>query len=305
MNIAEIYAKISKAVVRIETEESHGSGIIIDKRGLVLTNYHVVEFENFAILFFYNGKIDIGRVIISNRKRDVAFIYFKLKGLPEAKLNYSKKIKIGEEIIAVGHPKNLPYSVTKGIVSYPVRIIEEDPHLPYIQYDAVIHFGSSGGPIINQNGEVIGITCKGWDKDLNLAIPISDIKLYLSDIKNRFNWYQTSKYCCICGNANSHVVKFCQKCGTRLPSHGELVQEIKNAKSMINEKVMCKSCLNINTKENMICSFCGSSLHSIRISMKEDKYLSRKVAVCPVCKKRNNITERYCKHCGIVLPKSR
>ncbi|MCX7994206.1 MAG: serine protease [candidate division WOR-3 bacterium] len=147
MNITKIFAKVKNAIVRVETEGGFGTGIVVDKRGIILTNHHVVELENIATLYFYNGKIEIGKIIYANRARDIAFIYINQQNLYEAKLSYLQKTKIGEEIIAITNP------------------------------------GSSGGPIINRMGEVVGMTCMGFSEGLNLAIPISDIKSYLLDIK--------------------------------------------------------------------------------------------------------------------------
>lgn len=303
MNIEKIFAKVKNSVVRVETGDGSGSGIIVDERGIVLTNCHVVELKNIAALLLYNGRIDFGRVIYSNRIRDIAFLYVNLRNLPVAKLNYSPKMKIGEEIIAIGHPAGLPYSVTMGIISYPTRIIEEEPGLPYIQYDAVTNFGSSGGPIIDQKGKVIGIACKGkgQSEGLNLAIPTSDIKSYILDVKNRFGWYKSAKYCSICGNANDYNNKFCQTCGSTLTTNSELNNEINEWKSLFKEKLVCKNCMNINPKENMKCNFCGAILRSLKTNAKNNKKDTTKNIACPVCEKINNMSEQYCTNCGVRL----
>ena len=162
-------------------ERGQGSGVIIDSSGLVLTNAHVVERVDRVAITLQNGNQVDGTVIGTDQVTDLALVKIKeFPGLVSAKLGDSEDIQVGDWAIALGTPYGLESTVTLGIVSSLHRDINtlgfSDKRLDLIQTDAAINPGNSGGPLINSNGEVIGINTlvrSGPGAGLGFAIPIN------------------------------------------------------------------------------------------------------------------------------------
>ncbi|MBI4132805.1 MAG: trypsin-like peptidase domain-containing protein [Candidatus Sungbacteria bacterium] len=152
----EIYAKIAPAVVLIETSVGSGSGIVIESNGLILTNAHVIEGTNQAIVKI-GGTIAIASVLGRDENVDLALLKIERTNLPVVELGDSNEValKRGEEVFAFGYPLGFKGDVTatRGIIS--ARQIVDG--VIYLQTDATIHPGNSGGPLVNNLGQVIGI----------------------------------------------------------------------------------------------------------------------------------------------------
>ena len=168
---------------RPSIEQSQGSGFIFAD-GLVMTNAHVVSGSDMVIVGLTNGKKLKGKVIGQDFFTDIALIKIEGKGpWPKANLGDSTKIKVGDWAIAVGNPFGLENTVTLGIISNLKRNVTQlgiyDKKLDLIQTDAAINPGNSGGPLLNSNGEVIGINTlirSGPGAGLSFAIPINKAK---------------------------------------------------------------------------------------------------------------------------------
>ena len=164
-------------------EQSQGSGFIFAD-GLVMTNAHVVNGSDKLIIGLTNGKKLKGKLIGQDSFTDLAVLKLEGKGpWPKALLGDSSKIKVGDWAIAVGNPFGLENTVTLGIISNLKRNVKElgiyDKKLELIQTDAAINPGNSGGPLLNSNGEVIGINTlirSGPGAGLSFAIPINKAK---------------------------------------------------------------------------------------------------------------------------------
>ena len=164
-------------------ENSQGSGFVFAE-GLVITNSHVVNKSDKVIIGLTNGKKYQGKLIGQDLFTDLAVLKIDGKGpWPIAKLGDSSKIKVGDWAIAVGNPFGLENTVTLGIVSNLKRNVTQlgiyDKKLELIQTDAAINPGNSGGPLLNSNGEVIGINTlirSGPGAGLSFAIPINKAK---------------------------------------------------------------------------------------------------------------------------------
>ena len=164
-------------------EQSQGSGFIFAD-GLVMTNAHVVNGSDKVIVGLTNGKKLKGKVIGQDFFTDIAVLKIDGKGpWPKANLGDSTKIKVGDWAIAVGNPFGLENTVTLGIISNLKRNVTQlgiyDKKLELIQTDAAINPGNSGGPLLNKNGEVIGINTlirSGPGAGLSFAIPINKAK---------------------------------------------------------------------------------------------------------------------------------
>ena len=164
-----------------DRERGQGSGIIINDKGLVLTNAHVVERVDDVAVTLANGTICEGKVLGSDAVTDIALVKIEDNSYSSfAPLGNSEDLEVGDWAIALGTPYGLEKTVTLGIVSSLHRDINtlgfSDKRLDLIQTDAAINPGNSGGPLINSNGEVIGINTlvrSGPGAGLGFAIPIN------------------------------------------------------------------------------------------------------------------------------------
>ncbi len=138
-------------------ENSLGSGFIIDRKGYIVTNYHVIDGADEIQVKMYNDKEYAATVVGGDPKTDLALIKIDAKGLVPLKLGSSDDLKVGTWVVAIGSPFGLEQTVTAGIVSAKGRILGSGPYDDFIQTDASINPGNSGGPLLNMDGEVIGI----------------------------------------------------------------------------------------------------------------------------------------------------
>ncbi len=164
-----------------DKERGQGSGVIIDKNGLILTNAHVVERVDIVSITLPDGTIYDGKVLGSDSITDLALVQVKEDiNSKVAPLGDSEKLEVGDWAIALGTPYGLEKTVTLGIISSLHRDINSlgfsDKRLDLIQTDAAINPGNSGGPLVNSSGEVIGINTlvrSGPGAGLGFAIPIN------------------------------------------------------------------------------------------------------------------------------------
>jgi S1-C subfamily serine protease len=161
-------------------ERGQGSGIVIDAKGLVLTNAHVVDGADHVEVSLADGRALEGQVLGADPITDLAVVSIAGSGLKAAPLGDSEALEVGDWAIALGTPYGLERTVTLGIVSSLHRNITSlgfsDKRLELIQTDAAINPGNSGGPLINASGEVVGINTlvrSGPGAGLGFAIPIN------------------------------------------------------------------------------------------------------------------------------------
>ncbi|WP_034995326.1 Do family serine endopeptidase [Beijerinckia mobilis] len=143
---------------RERRSNSLGSGFVIDPAGIIITNNHVIADANEVTVIFTDGQKLKAQVIGKDTKVDVAVLKVKPeKPLKAVKFGNSDKMRVGDPVLAVGNPFGLGGTVTAGIISARNRNIDSGPYDNYIQTDAAINRGNSGGPLFNMAGEVIGI----------------------------------------------------------------------------------------------------------------------------------------------------
>ena len=171
-----------------------GSGFIIDPKGLVLTNHHVVDGADTLKIRLQNEKEYTATLIGSDSKTDVALLQIVREAgdtepLPYIKLGDSAQLEVGEWVIAIGNPFGLSHTVTTGIVSAKGRNIGAGPYDEFIQTDAAINPGNSGGPLLNLKGEVVGMNTaiisgnSGGNVGIGFATPINIVSSILKDLK--------------------------------------------------------------------------------------------------------------------------
>lgn len=163
---------------RVVPQKGAGSGFIIDAKGLVLTNYHVIKGADEIKVTLKDGRKLDGQVIGKDASLDLAVIEVKAKDLPTLKLGDSSKIRPGEWVIAIGNPYGFANTVTAGIVSATGRTLKNLGKDNLIQTDTPINPGNSGGPLLNYKGEVIGINVAivSGAQSIGFAIPINAAK---------------------------------------------------------------------------------------------------------------------------------
>ena len=182
----DLFNKSVPAVVVIYAFDSNfemlgqGTGFVIDQTGIIATNYHVIENSFFLRVAFTNGeKFEVSNILNTDAERDIALLKIKGYDLPKIPLGNSNKISIGDKVIAIGNPLGLSNTLSSGIISG----IRTDLGYKLIQTTTPISPGSSGGPLLNAKGEVIGLTTmylKGG-QNLNFAVPINYLMALLQD----------------------------------------------------------------------------------------------------------------------------
>lgn len=165
-----------------------GSGFIVDKSGYIVTNFHVVTDASRITVKLESGEEYAARVIGMDDETDLAILKIEAgRDLPVVKLGNSDKAQVGDWVLAIGSPFGLARTVTAGIVSQTKRETPSSVYQKFIQTDAAINLGNSGGPLVNMDGEVIGVnsqiaTSTGDYNGIGLALPSNDVAYVYSEI---------------------------------------------------------------------------------------------------------------------------
>ncbi|MDQ1237980.1 MAG: Trypsin-like serine protease [Thermodesulfobacteriota bacterium] len=168
-------------------QQGLGSGFLFDPRGYILTNRHVIKGADEIMVTLAGNKKIKAKLVGADERTDVAVIKIEGKDLPHAKLGDSQTLDVGDWVLAIGNPFGLTQTVTSGIVSAKGRskmgILEYED---FIQTDAAINPGNSGGPLVNIDGQVIGmntaiISGSGGYMGIGFAIPVDVIKQVISN----------------------------------------------------------------------------------------------------------------------------
>ncbi len=193
-DIQGILAKVEPAVVAIRTGSGEGTGFVISADGVVVTNNHVVQGANGNIeVTFTDGTSKTAKVLGTSGDNDLAVLKVDATGLAFAKLGNSDETQVGDEVIAIGNALALEggLSVTRGIISAKGRTVPEETGgatlYNVLQTDAAINPGNSGGPLVNANGEVIGINTAiappQEAQNIGFAISIDAAKSVIADLR--------------------------------------------------------------------------------------------------------------------------
>jgi serine protease Do len=167
--------------------EGAGSGFVIDPAGYILTNYHVVEEADRVAVTLADGRVLRASVVGIDPAIDVALLHIPASNLPVAPLGDSDGLRVGEWVCAIGNPLGYVHSVTVGVISFLGRKVWDPSLDAFIQTDAGISYGNSGGPLINARGEVVGITTamSSQASSIGFAIPINQVMAVLPQLKER------------------------------------------------------------------------------------------------------------------------
>ena len=169
-------------------QRSLGSGFLIDDNGFIVTNNHVIDDADQIKVIMADDKEFDAELVGRDPKTDLALIRIQgAKNLSHLELGDSEKLKVGTWVVAIGSPFGLEQTVTAGIVSAKGRIIGSGPYDDFIQTDASINPGNSGGPLLNMEGEVVGINTAiiASGQGIGFAIPINLAKGIIDQLKDR------------------------------------------------------------------------------------------------------------------------
>jgi len=203
---------LENSIFKVIVEDGSGTGFILDGYDYIITNYHVVSHFKEAILEDINKNRYLATVVMVNSVADIAFLVCEdLKNRQSAiKLKKDLNITNGQKVNIAGFAFGMPYVITEGIISSTKQIID---NRRYIQTDAAINSGNSGGPMVDENGNLIAIVnAKFSDADnVGFGIPYKDLEKELDS----FN-FEDLKYRVKCNSCDSYLIqktKFCNNCG--------------------------------------------------------------------------------------------
>ena len=170
------------------SREGLGSGFIFDEDGLIVTNNHVIDGADEITIRLQDDRVFEAKVIGTDEQTDLALLQIEAgEALPFVLLGDSDDIRVGEDVIAVGNPFGLGGTVTSGIVSAKGRNIAAGPYAEFIQTDAAINRGNSGGPLFNSEGEVVGVNSaiyspSGGSVGVGFAVASNTVDLVVEDL---------------------------------------------------------------------------------------------------------------------------
>ncbi|OTG86464.1 serine protease [Acinetobacter sp. ANC 4558] len=168
-----------------QEKTGYGSAFFIGKDGYLLTNHHVIENAS-KVTIMLNDRRELDATVVgSDARTDVALLKVDGKNFPELRTGNVDNLKVGEPVLAIGSPFGFDYSASAGIVSAKMRNMHGEATVPFIQTDAALNPGNSGGPLFNQKGEVVGVNSRifsgtGGYMGLSFSIPI-DVAMDVAD----------------------------------------------------------------------------------------------------------------------------
>jgi serine protease Do len=169
---------------------SLGSGFVIREDGLIVTNRHVIAGAHTVRVRLSDGRELSAKIVGADAVTDIALLSIKTGRLPALRLGSSEKVSVGDAVIAIGNPYGLGQSVSAGIISARSRILEDDPYIDFLQTDAAINRGNSGGPLLTVDGTVVGVTStifspSGGSVGLGFAIPAETVAVIARELEAR------------------------------------------------------------------------------------------------------------------------
>ena len=248
LSLPDMIEKVKPSVVEILTDDGTGSGIIVDPRGLIVTNRHVVATFTHVKVKTAAETIVEATVIRADGNVDYAILKADIPETPPLALA-DTALREGQTVVAIGHPLGYEFTVTKGIVSARCRKIKG---VDYIQTDCSINPGNSGGPLLTETGEVVGINTwiRGDAQNIGFAIPVRYVKAALAELEPKLANLESSYYCNLCGYLNDTKKKYCGNCGalTEKPAPPPATE------------LKCASCQTANPTHARFCKKCGAAL---------------------------------------------
>lgn len=219
----DVIEKYRNVIIQIATPYSTGTGFYLREPGLIVTNEHVIRGNREVVIDGALLPKQLSRVLYADPKYDLAFIEAPKSELPEVPLGLERQVREGDSVVAIGHPFGLKFTATRGIIS---NTLHKENDVRYFQHDAALNPGNSGGPLVNDAGEIIGVNTFIINQGDNIGFSLP--ARYLEDSIREFRKAggKTGARCFNCGNlVFEHTVEhgFCPFCGSKieLPSEAE------------------------------------------------------------------------------------
>lgn len=231
----EIINLYKDVIIQIATPYSTGTGFYLKNNNLIVTNEHVIRGNREVVINGEGFEKQMTKVVFSDVRYDLAFLQPpNIIEAPSVELFSGDEIERGEMVIAAGHPFGLKYSATQGIVS---NVEEEKNDLTYIQHDAALNPGNSGGPLINKDGAIIGVNTFIIQNgnSVGFSLPIDYLKKSIEDFQNSED--QIGVRCSSCSNIVFEKTidnGYCPHCGAKvqLPSQVEEYEALGVSKTI-------------------------------------------------------------------------
>lgn len=231
----EMIEKYKDIVIQIATPYSLGTGFYLQEEQLIVTNEHVVRDNKEVVI---DGNLidqQLAKILFIDKELDIAFIKAPdSTSIPKAILCDDKEVKSGDVVMAVGHPFGLKYSATKGIISNPLAKQNETY---FIQHDAALNPGNSGGPLLNENGQILGINTFGMrnGNSIGFALPVAKLSESIDNFLEAGRMVSAKCFSCsTIVNENNISAKYCPSCGyeIKLPSSIETYEPYGMSKTI-------------------------------------------------------------------------
>lgn len=207
-----------KAIYKVNHADGSGSCFYLKDQNLFVTNYHVVQGFRQVALEDNDKNRYLANVILVNPSVDIALLTAEgdFSAIPAIHLA-QQDVCIGQKINVAGYPFGMPFTVTEGTVSSPKQLMD---HSYYIQTDAAVNPGNSGGPMLNEQGDIIGITTSKFkDADnMGFGIPIAALRTLLEQTAT-LDRTQFNVQCNSCDEFISDEDEYCPSCGEQLPEN--------------------------------------------------------------------------------------
>ena len=215
----DIIAQSKDSTLQIATPYSTGTGFYLERYNLIVTNAHVVRDNKLVVIQGEGFDKEIAEVRYLDTKHDLAFISVPLKhAMSIIRLFDTDELSLGQEAIAMGHPFGLDFTATQGIIS---NLQQEHNGVKYIQHDAALNPGNSGGPLVNMDGNVVGVNTFVMQKghSIGFALPVRYLREALLEFTMKAGENGKAIRCQSCLNMilePNGRSKFCPHCGTEV-----------------------------------------------------------------------------------------
>ncbi|MCB0838937.1 MAG: trypsin-like peptidase domain-containing protein [Bacteroidetes bacterium] len=213
--MSDIHSRLANAVFKINTSAGSGTGFYLKDKGIVVTNYHVIEGNHWVSIENQTKDRFLAHVIFVNPADDLAFLKpDRDLDAPILDIVNGANLASGHKVYVLGYPFGLPYTITEGIVSN-VRQLMDGQY--YIQTDAAVNPGNSGGPVVNQDGAVVGVTTAKFTNadNVGFAIPLETLSTELSALDENPH-HRFSLRCNSCRTILFEKTEYCPNCGTNI-----------------------------------------------------------------------------------------
>lgn len=275
-------SQMSQAVVKITTSVSSGSGFYLKDKNVVVTNHHVIAGHRVVCVQTQNKKRYPAKVVMVDPQYDIALLLPTMELTDTPVLNTKSAVDLAsqDKVAVLGFPFGLPFTVTEGIVSSPKQMMNG---LRYIQTDAAVNPGNSGGPLVSTEGKVIGITTAKFENadNVGFALPID----HLSDILEAYKNNDAKTYAVKCPSCSQLLYEpdeYCPNCGNTIDVTALFNEQELNTLGTFVETALTQLGLDPVIARNgyNYWEFYQDSA-KIRIFVYDDRYL---FATCPLVK---------------------